>query len=221
MQINFHILNEHIVGPTLLFLFGLNTKIEYFLHQFEERADLIPARIILAEPPEQKLYIKRPVTIRAWYKVTVDETMLSEDAESLENARLSLLDFIDQQNIVPEDTFLVGYSQGGALALYTACLSNLKFKSVIGMCTYLPYNLLKKTVTKQDLILLNTYDDEVFPFTAIEMLVKIYNRWHGHVFHFVCDGTHELDLNRLVYLLESIEYGNIYQTKVDYPIKIF
>lgn len=215
------ILNAHITCTTLLFLFGLNSKISDHLASFEDVFKTIPVKVILLQPPKQKVFIYKEVVLRAWYKVTVDETMLAEDKQSMEEARIALMDFIKTNKIQTENLILAGFSQGGALALYTACLADFKFHSVLGLCTYLPFHLLVNTVQKQNVVMLNTKNDPVFPLSAVQILIRIFNSLHGNVFHFVCEGNHHIYFDRLGFLVNAILDGEIFQNPVPYSIEIY
>ncbi|KRH92040.1 Lysophospholipase, partial [Pseudoloma neurophilia] len=203
------------------FLFGLNSRIDDNVDTFNHFFKNVPAKIILAEAPMQKLTIFKDLHIRAWYNITVDETYLSEDKKTMDISKDSILKYIKDNNIDTNQLILAGFSQGGALALYTGCMAPFKFKFVIGYCTYLPYNLLNNKPNKQNIILFNTKQDQIFPFYTICMLKRVFVALHFEIYHFVSDGIHRIYYDKLLYLIKCIENNSIFTYKLNEEIEMY
>lgn len=89
----------------------------------------------------------RPVTINAgmkmpaWYDITGTSITDREDREGISASRAIIMDAVAKQQkegFEANAIFLAGFSQGGAMALYTALHSELPFAGVIALSAYLP-----------------------------------------------------------------------------------
>lgn len=216
-----HIINAHITSTTILFLLGMNSEISDHIAKFEKAFKSIPVKVIMAEASERELVIYKKIRCKAWYNVMVDHTVIYEDEKSLEDARKSIMKFIDEQGIDSDNLILSGLSQGGALALYTGGLSPTKYKAVIGLNTYLSYYLLKNCTQKQDIIMLNGRNDKVFPLSDIKMLIKYYRWRYGKIYHFICDGKHRICMEKLVYLINIVLTDSIDSYSYNESLELF
>ncbi len=89
----------------------------------------------------------RPVTInggyvmRAWYDIYAIGPDSPEDQSGLEVSEQYLLDLVAQlgrEGIPPQRIVLAGFSQGGAVCLFTALRASQAFAGVLALSTYLP-----------------------------------------------------------------------------------
>lgn len=194
MQLFHRILNPKAFERFIMFLHGINTNTSELVTDFQSIADEYPdVQIILVQAPKKEVFVYRPVEVTAWYKFGVDETILYEERESLDDSKEKILELIDQLQIPKERLILSGFSQGGAMALYTVLTHAEKFLGVVGMCTYLCYNLFLQANYKQNAVLICSKNDDVFSFELIKFLVSFYNRFHGTVIFMKMDGTHEVN----------------------------
>lgn len=220
MNLEYVILNAHITTTTLMFLIGMNTEISDYMQTFDI-FKCFPLRIILVQPPKRIVHVYKRFEVPAWYDITVDDHYVSEDQKSINEGKSAILNLIDQLKIDYENLILAGYSQGGALAIYTACNVKKKFKAVIGICTYLCYDLLKKTHNKQNILLLNTYDDDIIPLNLVYCTLYFFRQFKNECYHFVCPGTHNLDCEKLFLLVNLALNGQIFRQKLRNSIELF
>ncbi|ELQ74523.1 Lysophospholipase [Trachipleistophora hominis] len=194
MQLFYEILNPTALKSFILFLHGLNTKTKDIIANFEMMAKELPdTQIILLQAPKQDVVIYKPVQVTAWYRFKVDETVVYEERESMDESRRKILELIDELKIPKERLIISGFSQGGAMALYTALTHSEKFMAVIGMCTYLSSHLFYQEVYDQKVIMISAKNDEVFSLEFIRFLVSFYNRFFGNIIFMEMDGDHTMN----------------------------
>lgn len=100
----------------------------------------------------------RPVTLnagmrmRAWYDVVGFDLSDREDKEGILASKALVLEAIEAElkaGFLPEHIVLAGFSQGGAMALYTALHTPLPLAGVIALSSYLPLSqACAKTLSK-------------------------------------------------------------------------
>lgn len=98
-------------------------------------------RFIYPHAPMRPVTINNGYVMRAWYDLYALEPGMREDREGLEASAKIILQLIDdqgRQGIPPEHLLLAGFSQGGAVCLYTALASALPLAGVVALSTYLP-----------------------------------------------------------------------------------
>ena len=113
-------------------------------------ADIIPElglpadhkiRFIFPHAPHQAVTINNGYHMPAWYDILGLSVHSQEDAQGIELAYHTLCDLIQnqhQEGIAYNHIFLIGFSQGGALALYTSLHFAHVLGGVAGLSTYLP-----------------------------------------------------------------------------------
>jgi phospholipase/carboxylesterase len=117
----------------------------------------------------------RPVTInagmsmRAWYDIVGTSLTDREDKEGILESQGQIIEVIKDQiksGFQEEQIILAGFSQGGAMALYTALHSEMNLGGVIALSAYLPLALECRSVLPKDtpiFIGLGRYDSVVLP----------------------------------------------------------
>lgn len=216
-----HIINAHISGTTILFLLGLNSKLDQYIDNFQEAFESRAVRVILAQAPESKVVIYKKVLTNAWYSFVVDDTFLYEDKESLEATRTEIMNFIKEQEIDPNDLILSGFSQGGAMTLYTGCMSPDMYKAVIALNTYLPFHLLTNCKQKQKILMFNTKDDKIFRLGLVKRFINMYRLFYGEINHFISDGGHMIYLDKLIFLIDIITNNLIHNYTPNDTVEIY
>lgn len=117
-------------------------------HDFEP---IVPELKLLHRPGVKFLFPHapiRPITInggsvmRGWYDITsLDFDQRSQDASGMRESRQAVNQLIQlemESGIPAGNIILAGFSQGGALALYTALTYPQKLGGVLALSTYLP-----------------------------------------------------------------------------------
>lgn len=107
-------------------------------------------RFIFPSAPFINVTINHGMLMRGWYDIFELSMVHREDAEGIKNSQSLIEEFIEhelEQGIVSDRIILVGFSQGGAMALYTALRYKKPLAGVIALSCYLP---LAKQITEQD-----------------------------------------------------------------------
>ncbi len=104
-----------------------------------------PVRFIFPHAPMRPITVNGGMMMRGWYDIVdlpVDlQQPRREDRAGLESSMKIVEELIAQENsrgISTENIFLAGFSQGGAIALFTGLRLNQKLAGIIALSTYLP-----------------------------------------------------------------------------------
>jgi phospholipase/carboxylesterase len=113
-------------------------------HDFEPVAHelaLGPAvRWVFPHAPFRAVTLNRGFRMRAWYDVASLDGSVEDEAGIAESARAirGLIARERERGITAERIVLAGFSQGGALALYTALREPERLAGVVALSSYLP-----------------------------------------------------------------------------------
>lgn len=106
-------------------------------------------RFVFPHAPLQPVSINGGVVMRAWYDISGQDLSSDEDATGLRTSQSAVEKLISrekQNGIKPENIVLAGFSQGGAIALYTGLRYPDKLAGILVLSSYLP---LAKTLTTE------------------------------------------------------------------------
>ncbi len=98
-------------------------------------------RFIFPSAPFKNITVNGGMLMRAWYDIYHLNMLQQEDAIGLEHSRLQIEQYIQSEHesgIPYNKIILAGFSQGGALSLYTALRSTHALAGVIVLSAYLP-----------------------------------------------------------------------------------
>ncbi len=98
-------------------------------------------RFILPDAPVQPVSLNNGYPMRSWFDLYGGEFPLRQDNAGLLSARATVQALVEQEisrGIPPHRILLGGFSQGGALALFSGLTLNYPFAGVIGLSTWLP-----------------------------------------------------------------------------------
>ncbi|MDN5851065.1 MAG: alpha/beta hydrolase [Nitrococcus sp.] len=98
-------------------------------------------RFVFPHAPYRPVTINRGMSMRAWYDLLGLDAESPQDAAGIEDSERRLRELIEQQNargIAAKRIVLAGFSQGGALALYTGLRYPKPLAGLMGLSTYLP-----------------------------------------------------------------------------------
>lgn len=129
---------------------------------------------VCIDAPVRAVTINAGMKMRAWYDIVGMELTDREDKPGILQSQSLILDVIDAQikaGFRAEDIFLAGFSQGGAMALYTAIHCTLPLAGVIALSSYLPMAWDCKSVLQKNTPIFmgyGQYDQLVLPeFTKV------------------------------------------------------
>lgn len=103
--------------------------------------DQLPIKFIFPNAPVRPVSINQATPMRAWYDVFSLSDLNREDAEGVYASQAAINQIIQEeiQSGVPENRIiLAGFSQGGAMALYTGLRQPHALAGIIGLSCYLP-----------------------------------------------------------------------------------
>ncbi|MBX2825131.1 MAG: alpha/beta fold hydrolase [Gammaproteobacteria bacterium] len=102
-------------------------------------------RFIFPHAPVRPITINGGASMRGWYDITsLDFDQREQDIDGTEDSAIAVRDLINDQiaqGVPAEHIILAGFSQGGAVALYTALTHTEKLGGVLALSTYLPLHV--------------------------------------------------------------------------------
>lgn len=145
---------------TVIWMHGLGAS----GHDFEP---IVPNLELLSRPGVRFMFPHapvRPITVnggasmRAWYDISsIDFESREQDADGIRESAEAIEQLIEQEverGVPTSNIILAGFSQGGAIALFTALYSTHQVGGVLALSTYLPLqpDVLPKIEDKHRLI---------------------------------------------------------------------
>lgn len=133
-------------------------------------------RFIFPHAPSRPVTLNNNLVMPAWFDIFALDLNSKIDEVGIVEAQKMIEQIIDQQmqqGILAERIFLVGFSQGGALALYTALCSKIVLAGVAGLSTYVPLQAISKQ--KNELI-----HSSLPIFLGHGLLDSVVPYWMGH-----------------------------------------
>lgn len=101
----------------------------------------LPLRHVFLDAPSRPVTLNGGMVMPAWYDILGMDLVDREDKEGIEGSELKIRQVIDEQltsGFDADKIFLAGFSQGGAMALYTALHFKGTLGGVIALSAYLP-----------------------------------------------------------------------------------
>lgn len=124
-------------------------------------ADIVPSlalpedhtiRFVFPHAPERPVTLNANMVMPAWFDIFAISLDAQWDSVGIALAARSIEQLVEvqvQQGIARKRIVLVGFSQGGALALYTALRATESFAGVAGLSTYLPLSAWEGVAAEQ------------------------------------------------------------------------
>jgi len=194
---------------SIIWLHGLGADGEDFVPIAEELELPVAVRYIFPHAPMRPVTINGGYVMRAWYDILVGAASAelsasigkNEDAAGIIAAQADIEKLIAQERqrgIPAKNIFLAGFSQGGAVALYTGLRHREVLGGILALSSYLP--LAGTTSAEASGLARNTpifmahgRDDPVIPYglgkaSAEELVQRGYTlAWHEYAMpHSVC-----------------------------------
>lgn len=101
----------------------------------------VPVRHVFLDAPVRPVTLNNHMPMRAWYDILGTELAEREDSTGIKQSENIILEVIDSQlsaGFRSEQIFLAGFSQGGAMALYTGLHIARPLAGIIALSSYLP-----------------------------------------------------------------------------------
>ncbi len=156
---------------TVIWLHGLGADGHDFANIVPELhlPDTCAVRFIFPHAPVRPVTLNNGLPMRAWfdiYDLTKDAAIDEQGVHESTQALHALIRQEIAQGIPSENIILIGFSQGGALALYSGLTYPKRLGALLGLSTFLPTTILKETAQPKDtpiLMLHGDYDAVVLP----------------------------------------------------------
>jgi phospholipase/carboxylesterase len=107
----------------------------------QAKPSLQKVRFIFPQAPVRPVTLNQGYVMPAWYDIYQMDKHGPQDEAGIEQSSAALIQLVEQQialGIPAEKIFLVGFSQGGAMVLYTSLMAKRTFAGVVGLSAYLP-----------------------------------------------------------------------------------
>jgi len=124
---------------TLIFLHGLGDTGQGWSMSFEQ-LKLQNIKCICPTAPIQPVTLNAGFRMPSWFDIASLSPDADEDAEGIKKASDALKELIasEEKLVSSENIYVGGFSQGGAVALYTAFTIDKPLAGVIGLSTWMP-----------------------------------------------------------------------------------
>ncbi|HSG11883.1 MAG TPA: alpha/beta hydrolase-fold protein [Gammaproteobacteria bacterium] len=103
--------------------------------------DELGVRVILPHAPHMPVTINNGMVMPAWYDIRGNDFRQAQDEQGIRTSASRLEALIARETargIVPGRIILAGFSQGGAIALYTGLRHAGRLGGILALSTYLP-----------------------------------------------------------------------------------
>lgn len=163
--------------------------------------DDLSLRFIFPHAPIRPVTINANMRMRAWYDIYSLNDLTQEDAAGIVQTEQSIHELIQQeidQGISSDRIILAGFSQGGAMALFTGLRYPKPLAGLLALSTYLPLaeqfaQSLNPANQKTAIFMAHGKQDPVLPFAlgqqTYELLKKLHYPIEFHTYpmaHQVC-----------------------------------
>lgn len=187
-------LETHTIEPTtsaigaVIWMHGLGAD----HHDFDSLVpamrgnDTLPIRFVFPNAPVRPITINNQMPTRAWYDVFSLTDLRREDEAGIIASRNAIQQLIQQEmdRNIPENRIVIaGYSQGGAMALYTGLRQKQPLAGVLALSCYLPLMHLtdqeaETANSKTPIFITHGTYDATLPCFAGKMSYEIVQRTH-------------------------------------------
>ena len=126
---------------SIIWLHGLGADGEDFVPVAEQMPLPVAVRYIFPHAPMQPVTINGGYVMRAWYDIIGTDIGSQQDEAGIRDSQTAIEKLIaqeQQRGIETHNIYLAGFSQGGAIALFTGLRHAEKLGGIIALSTYLP-----------------------------------------------------------------------------------
>ena len=127
----------------VILLHGLGDTAEGWLHGAHFLAESLPeTRFLLPTAPVQPVSLNGGMAMPSWYDIRGLGERADEPCDGIDDSRKTVQSLIQAQldeGLTHEKIILAGFSQGGALSLYTGLSLDYRIAGIVCMSGYLPF----------------------------------------------------------------------------------
>lgn len=162
----------------VIFLHGLGGSANDTKLKIQQLSSTLGTHFIIPEAPKRQVTVRQNSIIPAWYDILEIEKYGKEDKPGIiESQKLihNLLDYACSM-VDPSQVFIAGFSQGGAMALYSGLTYTKKLGGIVCISGYVPIHKELKVNTSQKntpVLIMHGTKDDVVPFEFGNLSYKL------------------------------------------------
>jgi phospholipase/carboxylesterase len=125
----------------MIWMHGLGADASDMMGLANELQISIPLRHVFLDAPIRPVTLNNGMSMRAWYDITGMTLTDREDKAGILQSERIIRDVLEQQiqtGIPAERIFLAGFSQGGAMAIFTGLRTQHSLAGLVNLSGYLP-----------------------------------------------------------------------------------
>jgi len=135
--------NESLQSATVIICHGLGDTSEGFYDVAQHLSSKLPhAKFVLPTAPTQKVTMNMGMAMPSWYDIVGLDKRSNEFCKGIEESQSRLIKLVQNEidvGISHNRIVLAGFSQGGALSLYTGMQLATPLAGIVVMSGYLPH----------------------------------------------------------------------------------
>eukprot|EP00585_Thalassiosira_rotula_P005416 CAMPEP_0196138026 /NCGR_PEP_ID=MMETSP0910-20130528/5816_1 /TAXON_ID=49265 /ORGANISM="Thalassiosira rotula, Strain GSO102" /LENGTH=282 /DNA_ID=CAMNT_0041398579 /DNA_START=57 /DNA_END=905 /DNA_ORIENTATION=- len=135
--------NESLQSATVIICHGLGDTSEGFYDVAQHLSSKLPhAKFVLPTAPTQKVTMNMGMAMPSWYDIVGLDKRSNEFCKGIEESQSRLIKLVQNEidvGISHNRIVLAGFSQGGALSLYTGMQLDMPLAGIVVMSGYLPH----------------------------------------------------------------------------------
>ena len=183
----------------VIWMHGLGADAQDMVGLAEQLPLTLPIRHVFMDAPVRPITMNNGMRMRAWYDILGMALTDREDSEGIRQSDALIRQVIDSQvkeGFLSEQIFLAGFSQGGAMALFTGLHLSIPLAGIIALSAYLPLAAACKIVLNPGtpmFLACGLYDQLVWPHWTKQSVDSLRNKgfkhiaWHEyHMEHTIC-----------------------------------
>lgn len=126
----------------MIWMHGLGARYDDMVGLVEElQIEDKPIRHVFLQAPDRPVTINNQFVMPAWYDIVGTSLTDREDEKGIKDSRERIMTAVNQEiekGVDYPNILLAGFSQGGAMALYTGLTLDKKLGGIVGLSCYLP-----------------------------------------------------------------------------------
>lgn len=178
-------MSRHIKNPIeqplacVIWMHGLGANAQDMMGLERSLVVNYPIRHIFLDAPVRPVTLNNHLPMQAWYDILGVKLADREDSKGISDSAQFILSVVEEQlqsGLKAKQIFLAGFSQGAAMALYTALDSTVDFGGVIALSGYLPLSQRfanSKTLNTPIFMGVGQFDPIVLPEWSIQAKIKL------------------------------------------------
>lgn len=132
---------EQTAQACVIWMHGLGADAQDMAGLAAELPLTVPVRHVFLDAPVRPVTLNNNMLMRAWYDISGMSLTDREDSAGIKESEQMICEVIGAQieaGFSAKQIFLAGFSQGGAMALYTGMHSSMPLGGLIVLSAYLP-----------------------------------------------------------------------------------